>query len=155
MTRKKYGNDSGFVALISVVLISAIVVVMLFTANVSSFYSRFDILDSEYKYISLKLASSCANVALLSLAQNYQYDIKTDPLYKSGIGLPVKTYADDCYIKSIEPQPPRLQSFTNITVFTQGIHKNTFSNLKVEAILSDISSVATTSNIKIVSWTEF
>jgi len=66
-------NDRGFIALMSVIIISAILLVLVFTLGLSSFFNRFDTLDSENKRVSLGLAESCVNAAMLKIAQNPSY----------------------------------------------------------------------------------
>lgn len=63
----------GFVALMSVIIVSAILLILLFTLGASSFFSRFDALDTESKRESLALAESCAYTAMLKLAQDSTY----------------------------------------------------------------------------------
>lgn len=65
-------HTEGFVALMSVVIISAILLVLVFTLGASSFFNRFDALDAENKRVSLGLAEACVNVGMLRIAQaNY------------------------------------------------------------------------------------
>ena len=65
-------NERGFIALISVIIISAIMMVLVFTLEAASFFQRFDALDAENKRISLGLAEACANVGRLDIeAGNY------------------------------------------------------------------------------------
>jgi hypothetical protein len=70
---RKHNPRRGFIALISTILISAILIGVALTTSGSGISSRFDVLNSEYKRISLGLAESCANVALLKIDQNYNY----------------------------------------------------------------------------------
>lgn len=62
-------GERGFVALMSVIIISAILLVLIFTLGASSFFSRFDSLDAENKQESLGLAEACVNAAMLDIAQ--------------------------------------------------------------------------------------
>ena len=65
-------NQRGFIALISVVIMSAILLVLLFTLDITSFFDRFDALDIENKHVSAALAEACIQSALLRNAQgNY------------------------------------------------------------------------------------
>ena len=70
MIRKR---TKGFVALMSVILISAILLVLVFVLETWSFFQRIDALDSENKRISLELAESCIDAAILKAAQNPSY----------------------------------------------------------------------------------
>ena len=66
-------QEGGFVALVSVIIISAILLTMIFVLGASSFFARFDALDQESKRVSLGLAEACANMAMVKLAQNSSY----------------------------------------------------------------------------------
>lgn len=66
-------TQSGFVALMTVILIGAILLILIFTLGVSSFFSRYSVLDMENKRASLSLAEGCVNAALLKIAQNPAY----------------------------------------------------------------------------------
>ncbi len=63
-------KESGFIALMSTLILTAVLVGVMFTANTSSFYSRYDALGAEFKRVSLGLSESCSNAALLKIAQN-------------------------------------------------------------------------------------
>ena len=52
---------------------SAILMSLMYTVGASGFYARFDALNGEFKRVSLGLAESCTNVALLAIATS------TDP----------------------------------------------------------------------------
>ena len=62
-------TQRGFVALMSVIIISAILLLYVFGLGASSFFARFDSLDSENQRIALGKAESCAQAALLKIAQ--------------------------------------------------------------------------------------
>ncbi|MFZ2523105.1 MAG: hypothetical protein WAW92_01835 [Minisyncoccia bacterium] len=63
-------TQNGFVALISVVIISSIIVMVALTLSTSSFYERYNILASELKERSLSNAEACADEGLLLIANN-------------------------------------------------------------------------------------
>jgi hypothetical protein len=67
---KHSGHNRGFIALMSVIIISAILLMLVFSVGVSSFLNRFDALDIENKRVSLGLAEACVSVAMLRLALN-------------------------------------------------------------------------------------
>lgn len=66
-------TDEGFIALVSVILISLILTVVVFTVSFGGFSSRFNILDSEFKETSFFAARSCRDIALLKLSINDSY----------------------------------------------------------------------------------
>lgn len=59
----------GFVALMSVIIISAILLMYVFTLGISSFFNRFDVLDGENKRTSLGLAEACVSASMLRVAK--------------------------------------------------------------------------------------
>lgn len=69
MTRRNT-QERGFIALVSVVIISAILLALVFTLSVSSFFTRFSALDAEFKRQSVALAEACINVAVLKFSQS-------------------------------------------------------------------------------------
>ena len=62
-------NQRGFVALISIIIISAMLLVLVVTLETASFFQRFDALDAENKRVSLGLAEACVSAAQLLIAQ--------------------------------------------------------------------------------------
>ncbi len=67
-TKNIYGQD-GFAALISAILVSSVLLVMAVPLARAAFWARFDLLARENKKISLNLARSCADLALLKIAR--------------------------------------------------------------------------------------
>ncbi len=67
-------TNTGFVALISAIIISVILLLMVINVSLTAFYSRFNILDSELKERSSALAEACADTAMLKLANNSSYN---------------------------------------------------------------------------------
>ena len=59
--------------MLSVIVISAILLTLIFTLNLSSFFARFDALSGENKRVSLGLAEACIEAAKLKAAQNASY----------------------------------------------------------------------------------
>ncbi|MBT9168078.1 MAG: hypothetical protein DDT19_01423 [Syntrophomonadaceae bacterium] len=58
----------GFIALVSVIIISAVLLTVVVGGGLIGFYSRFNILDAEFKERSSALADACVDVLLLRLA---------------------------------------------------------------------------------------
>jgi|GEM_PF-3523471 len=94
-------SQNGFIALVSTLIISAVLLSLMFTTSTASFYARFDALASEYKRTALGLAESCANAGLLKIAQNYDYSTTTDQNYVPGKGVRVDVGEQSCYIQNI------------------------------------------------------
>ena len=69
--RKKSG--AGFIALVSAVIISIVLLTLVVGVGERGFSSRFNILNSELKAMSSGLAEACVETAILFLAQNSGY----------------------------------------------------------------------------------
>ena len=66
-------KPKGFIALMSAILISNVLLIVAAAGSLKGFYTRADILDSEIKARSNAAADACADVALLSLVQDPNY----------------------------------------------------------------------------------
>ena len=60
-------KNSGFIALISVIIISAVLLIASVNLGLNGFYERFNILNTEFKEISNKLVDACLERARLSI----------------------------------------------------------------------------------------
>ncbi len=101
---QNYMNKTkGFAAILMSILVASVLMFIIFSENQASFFARFDALGSESKRISLSLSESCQNVALLKVAQDYEYNLETDEEYIEDEGVRVNVGTNDCFIKSIEP----------------------------------------------------
>ncbi|OGE80054.1 MAG: hypothetical protein A2826_01040 [Candidatus Doudnabacteria bacterium RIFCSPHIGHO2_01_FULL_43_23] len=129
-------SSEGYIALISVVLISAVLLIFAFSVGFSNFLARFNILDSEYKKVSLGLAEACGELAVLSLS--------TDDLYPGDQEVVIEDFDDPaedyiCYIF------PITINGTNFSIHTESVYHHAESNLLIEAA---------TSNLDIDTWEE-
>ena len=70
MTPRK---PKGFIALMSAILISAVLLLIATGGSLSGFYSRTTSLNSEYKERTYALADACVSQTLLALSQNPLY----------------------------------------------------------------------------------
>jgi len=73
MPRKKINFKKGFIALVSVIIISFILVAGAIGLNFTGFYGRFNVLDSETKERTNALARACAEQARLELAMDINF----------------------------------------------------------------------------------
>lgn len=130
----KTKKESGYVALISIIIIVALLMVITVAVSFSGFFSRFGILDNELKEISVGLADACGDAAILKLAENWNW---TPPIN----GETVIVGTDDCKIISVQT------SGSEKTIRTQAIFQNSYTNLEItiQKPLDEIS---------IVSWNE-
>ncbi len=63
-------NKNGFIALISVIIISFVLLLMTITLNFAGFSARFNIFDSESKEQSNQLANACIDSARLAIGSD-------------------------------------------------------------------------------------
>ncbi len=130
MINKKRKKNEGFVALISVIIISATLLLIVTTLSYTGFYGRLNVLDSEYKERSSFLAEACADQALLAITNN--------PAGYTGNATSTISGTDQCYIGFISPSV--------IEIFeTRGIFQNAYTDLKIKV---------DTTNMSIISWEE-
>lgn len=132
---KKINSQSGYIALISAILISVSLLTLVIAVSFEGFYSRFSVLESEQKEISAYLAESCVNTAILKIAQDKNYSGNED----------IRVGKLGCRIFSVyefdnnNPFPP------DYIIEAQGTSSDAYTNLEVQIEPSDSS---------IVSWTE-
>lgn len=60
-------------ALMATLILSAVLMMVMFSNTTSSFFARFDALGGEFKRVSLGLSEACTNMALLRISQDYDY----------------------------------------------------------------------------------
>ena len=118
-------KGEGFIALISVIVITLILLTMTATLGTKGFLDRFNILEGEAKEISAGLAWACAQAARVK--------ISNDPAYQPVVGgesFPVSQDPNDesqyltCAIMSV-PIPATV-------ICVQGEHKSATTNYRVE-----------------------
>ncbi len=119
-------KQRGFIALISAIIISVILLLVITNLSLTSFYDRFNVLDTELKTRSSDLAEACADTALLNVAKNITYTGS------------VSVGADTCTIQSVTGSSQK-------TILIQANYKNYYTNLQIVANASDAS---------VVSWQE-
>lgn len=129
MNYKKSKTNSGFIALISAVIISVILLLMITNTSLTSFYSRSNILDYELKERATALSEGCADTAILRLIEN--------PDYAGNETVPIG--ADNCSILSVTAAPGAK------TILVTAAYKNYVTNLKIVLKSTDMS---------VVSWEE-
>ena len=120
-------KNQGYIALISTIVISLILLALTANMSTAGFYVRFNSLDSEYKRISLGLAESCVHAALLKLAKNNTYAPPAG-------GEIVSVGSEACTINEVLTD---LSDPTKKTVKTQADFSGAFSNMRIETIVQD------------------
>jgi purine-cytosine permease-like protein len=71
--KEKQKASSGFIALMSAIIISVILLLITTNLNLTGFYNRSNILDWELKEKSSAVAEGCADLVLLRLASDSGY----------------------------------------------------------------------------------
>lgn len=143
--------QNGYIALISAVIISGVLMGLAGTANFAGFFSRLNVLNSEYKRESLGLAESCVYSALLKIAQDYLYA-------PAAGGETISINPNFCKILSVSYGAEETSHRKIAAIVTQGEYRGAFSNIIVTAdVLNPTAQTATPTalpNISIVSWEE-
>lgn len=124
-----YDSNGGFIALISAIIIAAILLVITATISLGSFYSRYNVLDAELKEQSLALAEACADIAMIEILNNSGY-----------LGNATTTIStEECYIG------PILVSGSNIILKTRSMYKNYNTNMEI---------VLNANTLEVIRWEE-
>ncbi len=130
--------ERGFIALVSALIISVVLLSIVIVSGMGSFYARMDALGKEQAAQARSLASSCVDVALLALATS------TQPLAFIISGRRVnidEPKGETCIIDTL-----------TAGTATVSIH----THASVGSSYSSISAAASTSpRISISSWREF
>ncbi len=122
----------GYIALISAIIISFILISLTFTVSASGYFSRANVSNIEYKRVSLGLAESCANAALLKVAQNFYY---VPPVG----GEIISVGSETCTIKTASSTAPDATGRKLVYITTQAQYRGAWSNVKVTASAQDPS----------------
>lgn len=107
----------------SVIIIALVLLGLTFSVSAGGFFSRFNVLDGEFKRVSLGLAESCANAALLKIGQNYNYAPAAG--------------GDDVFIGGQTCTIVSVGSGTARTIVTKADFHGAFSTMKIAANVQD------------------
>lgn len=113
----------GYIALVSAIIISIVLGLLAFTLSTREWFVRDSALGSEYKAESRQLAESCAQTALLRIAQNDTYSPSP-----GGEIIPVGSL--ECVIESVTYATPDVIGRKLATITTKGVYKNSWSTLR-------------------------
>ncbi len=114
---KKHATQHGFIALISILIISAVLLVTTLGLAQFGIANRFFILNLEQKASSKKLAEACVHIARI---QTYN-----DPLFVRNTPLPVPVAGGTCTIISVTPNG------NNTTIQASASTSKAITNLSV------------------------
>jgi hypothetical protein len=109
-------RSSGFVALMSAIVISVVLLIIAVTGSFTGFFGRADVLDAESKTRSIALADACVDSLMLNLSYDATY----------GGGDTVTLGSDTCEIKD-SPTP-----YDPIRTFPiQAVFNNAYTNYQI------------------------
>lgn len=108
---------TGFIALTSALIISAVLLLVVATGSLSGFFTRGNVLNAEQKERSLALADACVDAARARLSG--------DPSYAGGDIVVVDAAGGLCQILSGAMGSPRLFKI-------RAVYQHAFTNLRVE-----------------------
>jgi hypothetical protein len=132
----KHNLQGGFIALISTIILMIVLLMILTTTNVSSFFARINSQNGEFKRMSFDLSESCLNIALLHIAQNYNY--QGDEI--------ININTNECYIYPINYSNQEFDSITGIeknktaTITTRAkfpINNGSWSTHQIKAVIQN------------------
>ncbi|MFZ1987676.1 MAG: hypothetical protein WAV21_01415 [Minisyncoccia bacterium] len=116
-------NERGFIALVSVLLVSVILLLVVMTEGTRAFLSRFNSLDTEFALQARHNADTCTETARLLFKKDSSYVVDT------ALALPYGS----CSITKIT------QEAESISFFVEGIWKQATSAREVVLDLHDFS----------------
>ncbi len=108
-------QQDGYIALMAAIVVSAVLMAVLITLNLSGFFGRFNVLNSEFKARSFSLAEGCADAAILKLA--------SDDTYAGNETLTVGSSTCKVF--------PVTVSGGSAVIKTQAVFQNSYTDLKV------------------------
>lgn len=120
-------QESGFIALISSILISAALLAIVVSAGAAGFTARIGAARNEYKKISFSLAESCVQSALVRIAQNYAY-------VPPEVGETVSVGADTCSIVSVTTKSSDANGI-GVRIVSSARYRDAYTVLHVDATI--------------------
>jgi len=127
-------RQDGFIALISAIVISAMLVIVVMSVGFTQFFSRLNVVDAESKERSSALAEACVDKAMYNFAQDTSYNVafgSPQTLTVSG--------TDQCKVMMVQDTSPNLVIKTQWTV---------------NKAVTDLMVVADDSALTVNSWDE-
>lgn len=138
-------KNRGFIALITVIIISVVLLGLVSASNTAGYFNRFNGLGREYKRTAFGLAESCINKALLTLAQNYTYAPQGSVTAQLG--------SNSCTVTSITDTATTATSRT-VVIVANASYQSAFSTVEVKATIANPSVASSAPAVTINSWQE-
>ena len=126
MSKRNLKKNKGFVALMSSIIISVILLLLATNLSFTGFYSRFNILDSEMKERSSAIADACIDIAILKFFQGTPYSVDTN----------VTVGENTCLVGGYTT------SGTQEIFKVRGVYSNTYTNMRVVIDGTDFSVIS-------------
>lgn len=127
-----YHKQQGFVALVSAIVISGLLIIIGATLGYAGFFARINILDGEFKETSVGLAEACAEIARVEIANNANFTVpaggRTYTIGSTG----------DCKILSVTG---------SYTVQAQAVYQKSYTT--IETVFA-----RTSTDVSVSSWKE-
>ncbi len=127
-----HDNQSGFIALTSAVVITALLIVVTIALSYSGFFARFNVLDTEFKKESVGYAEACVEKARIMIANNVSS-------YPPTINIDSDNPGDECTLTVTGTAP--------YVIHAQVVYKNSYTNVQADATRS-------ASNVTVANWKE-
>ena len=121
--------NKGFIALMSAIIISAILIIVSAIVGLQGFYGRWNVLDAEEKEESLAVAEGCADMVILELKNDVSYSGNTN----------FDLYGCVCTVGNID---------------NQGWKESFSVQSSCQDFYSDLNISVYTSNQSVISWEE-
>lgn len=137
MTPTHSHNQSGYIALVSVIIMSAVLLVLIVSVSGTSVLNRVNVLTYQYKEASRGLADGCVDAAFLKLINDSNYSPSNESVLLG---------SHSCTIVSVTP------SAGQKVIQVQGVYPKTgngrsYTNLQVRVTVS-------TGSLVVHSWEE-
>ncbi len=129
MNQIKFSNQ-GYIVLTSVIIISVILIAITTALSYVNYFSRFNVLKTEYKEKSTALAEACVAYAKTRLSSNLNYNPNNEVVLLSS------NASDTCTVASITNAPP------NKIIKTQSQYQKAFTNYSVTINANTFAAVS-------------
>lgn len=111
--RHNQNSSQGYIALTSVIIISLLLITVSAALSSANYFSRFNILENEYKSKSYSLAESCVDFAVSRVIANAGY---------TGANELINVGSDNCTVVSVSAGYPK-------NIVTQAVYQKSYTNI--------------------------
>ncbi len=122
---KSFVRNRGYIALLSTIIIGAVLLTITVGAGQSGWFTRFAVLGAEAKFQSHTLASGCINQALATVLVNPKWNGNATTTYSYG----------SCYVYPLQKHYPHPHV---VTIKAQGVVRGAITNVVSEFNMADI-----------------